>query len=297
MLALATTPIMPPVYPVQARSLTVLAVTPGQAAEVLAFLAVRPLHTVIMASLIRDNGLVSSLNRGTFHACRDAAGQLVGVALIGHVTMLETNSDEALHLFAELAQQHQRAHVIIGEQDKLSRVWDSYGRAGQAPRLMCRELLMEQRWPVEVLESVGLRCATLDDLDLIAPVHAQLAFEECGVNPMERDPIGFRQRVARRIELGRVFVWIEHGKLMFKADVQSETPEQIYLEGIYTHPDERGKGYGSRCLSQLSRMLLANAQSLCVLVNEKSPKAQRFYRKAGYKMRGYCDTIYLQEEH
>jgi predicted GNAT family acetyltransferase len=298
MYALATTsPAMPPVYPVVPSPLTVQSLALGQEAEVLAFLATRPLHTVIMASMIRDNGLVNPLNRGAFHACRDAAGQLLGVALIGHVTMVETSSDEAVELFAELAQQYQTAHVILGEQDKVSRFWDFYGRSGQSPRLLCRELLLEQRWPVEVLEPVNLRQATLDDLDLIAPVHAQLAFEECGINPMEKDPIGFRQRVAQRIKLGRIWVWIEQGKLIFKADIQSETPEQIYLEGVYTHPEERGKGYGSRCLSQLSRTLLASASSLCVLVNEQNPKAQLFYRKAGYAMRGYYDTIFLQTAH
>ena len=51
--------------------------------EVLVFLAKRPLHTVIMSSFVRDNGLVSPLNRGTFYACRDEEGRLVGVALIG----------------------------------------------------------------------------------------------------------------------------------------------------------------------------------------------------------------------
>src|SRR5258706_3998173 len=173
----ATAQMMPPMFPAQACRLTVQSLACGQEAEVLAFLAARPLYTVIMAGLIRDNGLVSPLNRGTFHAFRDAAGSLEGVALIGHVTMIETSSDAALHLFAELAQQHQRGHVIIGEQDQLSRFWDSYGRAGQVPRLMCRELLLEQRWPVEAKAPVALRLATLDDLDLIAPVHAQMAFE------------------------------------------------------------------------------------------------------------------------
>ncbi len=33
--------------------------------EALSFLAQRPLHTVYMASLIRDNGVESPLNRGT----------------------------------------------------------------------------------------------------------------------------------------------------------------------------------------------------------------------------------------
>jgi hypothetical protein len=34
-----------------------------------------------------------------------------------------------------------------------------------------------------------------------------------------------------------------------------------------------------------------------VLVNEQNPKAQLFYRKAGYAMRGYYDAIFLQTAH
>src|SRR5205085_355531 len=48
--------------------------TTGQESEVLSFLAVRPVHTVVMAGFIRDNGLASPLNRGTFYGCRDEEG-------------------------------------------------------------------------------------------------------------------------------------------------------------------------------------------------------------------------------
>jgi len=283
--------------PTAASALTVHALEAGQEAEVLSFLALRPLHTVIMACMIRDNGLVSSLNRGTFHGCRDDEGALVGVALLGHVTMVETDDTEALRLLSELAQQHQRTHVIIGEHDRINRFWRFYGPAGQAPRTMCREILLEQRFPIEVMEPVNLRLATLADIDLVAPVHAQMAFEESGINPLQRDPEGFRARVARRIELGRVWVLIEEGRLIFKADIQADTPEQLYLEGIYTDPNTRGKGYGVRCLSQLSRMLLEKTRSLCVLVNEKNVSAQAFYSRSGYKKRGAYDTIFLHTQH
>src|ERR1700730_6435815 len=56
-------------------------------AEVLDFLAANPIHTVLMASLVRDNGLISPDNRGSFYACRDRQGRLEGVALIGQVTV------------------------------------------------------------------------------------------------------------------------------------------------------------------------------------------------------------------
>lgn len=297
MLALSTTTpaLMPPVFPVQAGLLTVRRLGHGDEAEVLAFLSARPIHTVIMAGMIRDNGLVSSRNRGAFYGCRDAVGHLEGVALIGHVTMVETESDVALELFAELAQTYHYGHVILGEHEKVERFWTIYGTAGQSPRLMCRELLFEQRFPVEVLEPVNLRLATQDDIDKIVPVHAQMAFDECGIDPLERDAEGFRKRVAHRIEMGRIWVWTNREKLIFKADVVSDTRDQIYLEGIYTNPEERGKGFGLRAVSHLGRMLLERTRSLCVLVNEKNREAQLFYQRAGYKLRGYYDTIYLQE--
>jgi hypothetical protein len=52
--------------------------------EVIEFLSVRPLHTVFMAGLVRDNGVVSPGNRGSFYASRNYSGQLEAVALIGH---------------------------------------------------------------------------------------------------------------------------------------------------------------------------------------------------------------------
>ena len=54
--------------------------------EVLEFLAARPIHTVFMASLVHDNGLVSPHNRGSFYACRDPQGNLEGIGLLGHAT-------------------------------------------------------------------------------------------------------------------------------------------------------------------------------------------------------------------
>ena len=276
-------------------AVTVQALDSGQEAEVLHFLAERPVHTVYMTGLIRDNGLISPLNRGTFYGCRNTAGELEGVALIGHATLIDTNSEAALAAFARVTQQYAGANMIMGEQEKMERFWEYYSESGQVPRLACRELLLEQRWPIQVQEAVpALRIATIDDLDLIVPVHAQMAFEESGVNPLDVNPEGFRQRCARRIEQGRVWIWAEAGRLLFKADIVADTPEMVYLEGIYVNPDERGKGYGLRCMAQIGQSLLKRAGGVCLLVNERNLKAHALYRKAGFRLRGYYDTIFLQ---
>jgi uncharacterized protein len=175
--------------------------------------------------------------------------------------------------------------------------WGHYAPAGQAPRLFCRELLFEQRWPVRACETVpALRLATLEDLMLVMPVHAAMAYEESGINPIDADLQGFRLRCARRIENGRVWVLVEGGELVFKADVAAETPECTYVEGVYVDPASRQQGVGLRCLSQLGRTLLERSEALCALVNEQNLVAQSLFLKAGYRLRGYYDTIFLEQK-
>lgn len=265
-------------------------------AEILGFLAERPLHTVYLAGFIRDNGVISPLNRGTFYGYRNSEGRLEGVALIGHAILFEARSDESVDAFASLAQKSSRTHMLMGEVEKVEQFWSLYVEGGQAPRMMCRELLFEQKFPVLVRKPVqGLRRATLRDLELLLPIQAEMAFNESGVNPLEKDPNGFRLRCARRIEQGRVWVLFENGRLQFKADIMSDTPEVIYLEGVYVAPEERGHGLGRRCLSQLTRNLLARTKVVSLLVNEQNEGASEFYSKAGFKLRAHYDTIFLQQ--
>ncbi|HWQ31814.1 MAG TPA: GNAT family N-acetyltransferase [Blastocatellia bacterium] len=269
--------------------------TRGQEDEVLQFLARRPLHTVIMSGLIRDNGLESPLNRGSFYGWRNLKGDLLGVALIGHLTLVETRSDVALAAFARLAHAEPLTHTIIGEQRRVERFRAHYFSRKSVPHLLCRELLFEQRYPVEIRESVsGLRLATPEDLRVVAEAHARVAEQESGVNPMKADPRGYLQRCARRSALGRVWVLRNDARLIFKADVVADTPEAVYLEGVYVHQEERGRGYGLRCLAQMNRHLLQRTNSVCLLVNERNQAAQSLYRRAGFRLRGSWETVFLK---
>ena len=95
--------------------------------------------------------------------------------------------------------------------------------------------------------------------------------------------------------MGRVLVLEEEGRLIFKADVQADTPEVIYLEGIWVNPAERGKGIGRKCLRQICKDLLTRTESVCVLVNEENESAHTFYRMCNFKKRSVYDTIFLQQ--
>lgn len=266
----------------------------GDESEVLDFLAQRPIHTVTMVSMIQDNGIVSPLNRGTFYGCRDLNGRLEGVALVGHATLMETVSDRALAALAQVAQQCAHTHMIMGEKERVADFWGHYAAAGRQQRLACREWLFELSWPIEAREPVeNLRRATANELELVMPVQADLAFAESGINPLYVDPQGFRERCLRRIEQGRTWVVIEDGKLIFKADVISRTAEVSYLEGIWISEERRANGNGLRFMSELMRRLLKDTKSICLLVNETNKRAQIFYRKCGFHFRATYETIFL----
>jgi ribosomal protein S18 acetylase RimI-like enzyme len=295
--ALATLNSVPQKRSLSAVALTVCGLQANDQAEVLKFLSERPIHTVAMVGFIIDNGIESRLNRGTFYGCRNRNGELEGVALIGHAILMETRTTRAVQAFASIAQTLAVSHMVMGEQQQVEEFWECYGRRGPDFRLACRELLYELRWPTEVRSEIpGLRLATLDDLRLVVPVHAEMAKQESGIDPLEVDPHGFAARCQRRIELGRTWVLVKNGEVIFKADVVAETDDMAYLEGIWVNPTERGQNYGVSCLSDLCYRLLSEKTSVCLLVNVVNDAAQAVYKKAGFRLQSTYDTIFLRQK-
>jgi len=263
--------------------------------EVLDFLEQRPAQTAMLSGLIRDNGLSSDLNRGDFFGCRNEHGELEGVALIGHATLFEARSERALYSLANRAQNCTGTHMLMGEQDGVQMFWEFYAGRQAQMRKSCREHLLELRPPVELREEVpGLRLATAEDLDAIVPIHARMACEESGLNPLDIDPEGFRRRYLRRIQKQRSWVWMDSGNVVFKAEIVSQTPHVAYLEGIWVNPDNRSQGQGTNCVLQLSKQLLSRSESVCLFVNAENTSAITFYERMGFKDKESFDTIFLQ---
>jgi uncharacterized protein len=262
--------------------------------EVIEFLSARPLHTVFMMGLIRDNGLLSPKNRGSFYGSRSSSGQLEAVALIGHATLVETHTEHSLIGFARVARNCRNTHLIRGEQESIKTFWTYFAGAGSNPRSMsCEHLFVMTETPAEV-EDLNLRTADMNDLEKVVAVNSSMALEEGGSSPLQRDPSGFRKRTSRRIEQNRVWVLMDSNRLIFKADVVSSTPEVTYLEGIYVHPEERRKGHARRCLTKMSSILLNDTKSICLTVNDRNKHAAALYENIGFKFHCNYETIYLR---
>ena len=263
--------------------------------EVTKFLKVRPVHTVIMTSFIADNGLESDLNRGKFYGYRNENGELEGVALIGHTTLVEARSEDALRAFALIARESETPlYMLMAGGTMIEDFWRIYKQDGSAPRLTFTEKLFEVQFPFPVQECEwDVRLAEKSEIDQIAEAHAEVALIESGVNPLEKDPEGFLKRCLRRIDQKRTFVVFEDGKLLFKADIVAETDDVIYIEGVYVSGEMRGKGIGPKCMSKLSSMLLKRVDNICLLSNLKFEAAHKCFEKAGFSSNDSCTTIFV----
>ena len=68
---------------------------------VLQFLPKKPAHCAYLTGLIQEHGLVSPLHRRIFYASRNFLGELRGIALVGHATIIEPTNNESLNDLAE----------------------------------------------------------------------------------------------------------------------------------------------------------------------------------------------------
>jgi ribosomal protein S18 acetylase RimI-like enzyme len=263
-------------------------------AEVLSALGVPTLTNVIMAGFIRDNGLVSPQNRGHFYVCRNKSNELEGIALIGHSILFEAFSEGAVEGFAAVARRDPAPHLLMGEHDAVQRFWRYYADQAQAPRHNCPVAFLQRSEQFERREEIpGLRLAVPEDLEFIVRAQAAMALETSGVDPLQKDPIGFRQRYLRRIDKNRVWVLMNGHRLIFKLDVIADTPEATYVEGVYVSPEERGKGLGQRCVNAVGYNLMERTKAIYLFVENDNPRTTAFYMRLGFNPTGNYELLYF----
>lgn len=239
--------------------------------QVLAYCAADPVERVFLEDVARRG-------YGRFAALRDGDG----LAALCHLGTNVVPSGRGCGAFAEVAARS-NARMLIGEERAVSELW-----LAAAPRLPSpRDDRPGQ--PVYALTDLPeageteLRGATLRDLDLLVPACAAAHQDELGVNPLERDPEGFRWRTRAQIEEGRSWLWELDGAILFKAEASAWTPEAVQLQQVWVDPDSRGCGYATRALCDLVRLLLGRVPVVCLFVRTDNVAAIRLYERIGMR--------------
>jgi RimJ/RimL family protein N-acetyltransferase len=179
-----------------------------------------------------------------------------------------------------------RVRMIIGDERAVSELWDAARPEMSSPR--------EDRpgQPVFAISDMpkpgnsGLRAATPADFELLIPACAATHEGEIGVNPLRTDAEGFRRRTRQQIEEGRSWLWLENGKILFKAEASAWTPHAVQLQQVWVDPEVRNQGYGQRGLRDLIRFLLEQVPRVCLFVRADNPAGIHVYERVGMERVG-----------
>jgi ribosomal protein S18 acetylase RimI-like enzyme len=237
--------------------------------QILEFCAEEPVERVFLEDIAR-RGL------GRFTAVQ-GGGRLTALCHVG-VNVVPSGSD--CGVFADAAAAG-RARMVIGHEQAVGELWERLRGRMPAPR--------DDRpgQPVYVLSeppepgSTRLRPATLDDLELLVPACAAAHREEIGIDPLERDPAGFRWRTRAQIEEGRSWLWEEEGTILFKAEASAWTPSAVQLQQVWVDPSVRGRKHAQRGMRDVCRLLLRTTPTVCLFVRPENAPAIRVYEAIG----------------
>ena len=240
-------------------------------APILDFCAEDPVERVFLEDVAR-RGL------GRFTAVEDGDR----LTALCHVGANVVPSGRGCAAFAEVTARS-RARMVIGEEHAVGELWEAVASRMPTPR--------EDRpgQPVYVIDEppapgeTGLREATTADLDVLVPACAQAHLEEIGIDPLRRDPEGFRWRTQAQIGEGRSWVWLDGDTILFKAEASAWTPQAVQLQQVWVDPGARGRGYGARGMRDLCRRLLERTPTVCLFVRADNDAGIATYESIGMR--------------
>ena len=211
--------------------------------------------------------------------------------------MIPLRGDSAdLQAFADRAlSTDRRSSSLVGQVDLVLSMWERL-QHGWGPARDIRDhqplLAMSARPSVPVDESV--RRVRVDELDAYLVAAVDMFIGEVGIDPRSGDGgRGYRRRVAGLIAAGRAFARFERGRVVFKAEIGSQSPAVGQIQGVWVHPEWRGHGLGTAGTAAVAAAVVSSGRIASLYVNGFNTVARAAYDRAGFRQVGTFATVLL----
>jgi predicted GNAT family acetyltransferase len=130
------------------------------------------------------------------------------------------------------------------------------------------------------------RYATLDDLEQLVPACAAMHKEEVGIDPLERDAAGYRERIRELIDRRRAIVHEQDGLIASKCEFSAVSEDAVQLMGVWTHPRFRRRGLAKVTLREVCGHLFRRGKDITLFVNDFNLPAIGLYESIGFQRIG-----------
>ena len=248
--------------------------------------AVDPVANVFVESRIRAYGLDPG-RLGAQVWGVEQGGRLASLCYAGANLVPVQASPQPVAAFAERAlRQGRRCSSIVGASAAVGELWGLLRPYwGPARDVRAAQPLMAIDGPSPVDADPAVRRVRLDEIDTLLPASIAMFTEEVGISPLTGDGgASYRARVAELVRSGRAFARIEDGQVIFKAEVGAATPRACQVQGVWVHPDLRGRGLAAPGMAAVVRLARASISTVVSLyVNDFNAPARATYLRAGFR--------------
>ncbi len=263
------------------------------AAAVARVLADDPVAGCMVAARVAEHGIEPAAIGGELWTRRRAEDSLcyAGANLIplrGGPADMKAFAEQALSAARRCSSLVGRADLVLAMWERLERGW------GPARDVRARQPLMALRTRPRCAADPGVRRVRVEELDAYLVAAVDMFIGEVGVDPRAGDGgRGYRRRVANLISAGRAFARFEHGRVVFKAEIGSQSPAVGQIQGVWVHPEWRGHKLGTAGTAAVASAVVGSGRIASLYVNSYNTVARAAYARVGFREVGTFATVLL----
>ncbi|CAN1550419.1 COG3393 Predicted acetyltransferase [Mycobacteriaceae bacterium] len=279
----------PLVRPVGGRGVSLV----RDAAAVRRVLAADPVGSCMVAARVADHGVdpvgiggeLWTMARAEDSLCYSGANL---IPLRGSRAELVAFADRALS-------GPRRCSSLVGRADLVLTMWDRLRHGwGPARDVRDRQPLMALGSRPRCALDPGVRRVRIEELDAYLVAAVDMFIGEVGIDPRVGDGgRGYRRRVAGLIGAGRAFARFEHGRVVFKAEIGAQSPAVGQIQGVWVHPEWRGRGLGTAGTASVAAAVIQTGRVASLYVNGYNTIARAAYARVGFTEVGTFATVLL----
>jgi predicted GNAT family acetyltransferase len=214
-------------------------------------------------------------------------GRLASALVLGaNVVPVQTTAATRREFATALARAGRRCSSIVGPAAEALELWTLLEpRWGYARAVRASQPVMATQQVPAIAADERVRYAVRSDLDVVLPACIDMFTSEVGISPVAHGGgPAYRNRIAELIAQRRSLVRIDEGRIVFKAEVGVIGAGVAQVQGVWVHPDLRGRGLAVPAMAAVVRTILADiAPTVSLYVNDFNAAAIATYRHAGFE--------------
>ncbi|BBY29358.1 GNAT family N-acetyltransferase [Mycolicibacterium sediminis] len=252
-----------------------------------------PVGSCMVASRVADHGVDPTAIGGELWTRREP-GESLCFAGANLIPLRGSASD--VTAFADKAMSSpRRCSSLVGHAELVLPMWERLeGAWGTARDVRDDQPLMALDRDPQCAVDAHVRPVRMDELDAYLVAAIDMFIGEVGIDPRLGDGgRGYRRRVAGLIAAGRAWARFERGEVVFKAEVGSQSPDVGQIQGVWVHPDWRGRGIGAAGTATLAGAVVRGGRIASLYVNAFNAVARATYDRIGFLQVGTFATVLL----